>query len=147
MPLEQRVGAYAWLTGPDGRVLLTMVPPGYWASGRWHLPGGGVDFGEEPAQTLAREIVEETSQRAVLGPLAQITARHDPESTGPGGAPVDFHGISLIYDGTVPEPSELRIQDVGGSTSEVRWFTMDEIAGLTRTYAVEAAYHRHAGRG
>ena len=141
---EQRVGAYAWLTDPAGRVLLTMVPPGYWASGRWHLAGGGVDFGEDPARAVAREIVEETSQHAELGPLELITSHHDPRSTGPGGAPVDFHGIGLVYRGLVPEPGDLVIRDVGGSTSQVRWFDAAEIPGLPQTFVVLEAYRRFA---
>jgi len=32
--------------------------------GRWHLPGGGTDFGEQATDGLVREIAEETDQRA-----------------------------------------------------------------------------------
>jgi 8-oxo-dGTP pyrophosphatase MutT (NUDIX family) len=31
------------------RVLLTRVAPNYPGAGRWHLPGGGTDYGEQPA--------------------------------------------------------------------------------------------------
>ncbi|GAA4920610.1 ADP-ribose pyrophosphatase YjhB (NUDIX family) [Stackebrandtia albiflava] len=136
--LEQRVGAYAWLTDPAGRVLLTMIPEGYWAAGKWHLPGGGVDFGEQPEAGLLREIHEETSQRAVLTGLRRVVSRHDPDSITPDGRPSDFHGINLIWDGVVPNPSQLTIVDVGGSTSEVRWFEPADIPGLPKTVAVEA---------
>ena len=43
----------AWSTDPAGRVLLTLIAPGYPGAGRWHLPGGGTDHGEQPAAGLA----------------------------------------------------------------------------------------------
>ncbi|MFD0555497.1 NUDIX hydrolase [Stackebrandtia endophytica] len=138
MLLEQRVGAYAWLTRPDGKVLLTMIPPGYWAAGLWHLPGGGVDFGETPEEGLLREVYEETSQRAELTGLRGLVSRHDPESVTPDGRPSNFHGINIIWGARIEEETPLRILDVGGSTSDLRWFDVDEIADLPKTVAVEA---------
>ena len=44
----QRFGAYGLVTDPDSRVLLTLIAEGYPGAGRWHLPGGGTDFGEQP---------------------------------------------------------------------------------------------------
>ncbi len=136
--LEQRVGAYAWLTRPDGRVLLTMIPEGYWAAGRWHLPGGGVDFGETPEQGLAREVYEETSQQVRLRGLRGVASRHDPDSVAPDGRPSDFHGINIVWDAEVTHEVPLEILDVGGSTSDLRWFDVAEIEALPKTAAVEA---------
>ena len=48
----QRFGAYGYVTDPDGRVLLTLIADGYPGAGRWHLPGGGTDFGESPTDCL-----------------------------------------------------------------------------------------------
>lgn len=39
----------------DGQVLLSRF-----ADGRWTLPGGGVDFGEDPHDGVIREVDEET---------------------------------------------------------------------------------------
>jgi 8-oxo-dGTP pyrophosphatase MutT (NUDIX family) len=49
------VGAQAVIVGPDGRVLLQLRswPPG------WEPPGGHVGVGEDPAETVVRETVEE----------------------------------------------------------------------------------------
>ena len=137
--LEQRVGAYAWLTRGDGRVLLTMIPQGYWAAGQWHLPGGGVDFGETPEQGLMREIYEETSQRAELIGLRGVSSRHDTDSVTPDGRPSDFHGINIIWDAEVTEEAPLEIRDIGGSTSDLRWFDPSRIPALPKTPTVEAA--------
>lgn len=41
----------------DGKVMLVKESPNL--SGQWELPGGGIDFGEDPIQALRREIEEE----------------------------------------------------------------------------------------
>jgi len=51
----------------DGKILLIQDP----RSLRWELPGGGVEDGETPEQSLAREFVEETGAKPV-GPIAFI---------------------------------------------------------------------------
>src|SRR5439155_4973129 len=58
----QRFGAYGFVTDPAGRVLLTLIADGYPGAGRWHLPGGGTDFGESPTGSLLRELHEEAGQ-------------------------------------------------------------------------------------
>lgn len=136
---EQRVGVYAWLTDPAGRVLLTLVPEGYWAAGMWHLPGGGLDFGEAPASCLLREIYEETGQQAALGGLRQVGSRRNRKAQDDHSGAGDFHGIHIVYDAVVDDPTPLHILDEGGSTVEVRWFDPDEIAALPQTPAVADA--------
>ena len=49
----QRFSTYALATDPAGRVLLARIAPGYPGAGRWHLPGGGTDVGEAPADGAA----------------------------------------------------------------------------------------------
>jgi ADP-ribose pyrophosphatase YjhB (NUDIX family) len=59
------------LLAPDGRVLLFRhLLPDPWACDGWLTPGGGIDLGESPAETAARELAEETGHRftpAALG--------------------------------------------------------------------------------
>src|SRR4029450_7741012 len=86
----QRFGAYAVATDPDGRILLTQIAPGYPGTGRWHLPGGGTGHGEPPEEALARELIEETSQRGRVTGLLGASHRHDPAAIGPEGVPVDW---------------------------------------------------------
>ncbi|WP_248962942.1 NUDIX domain-containing protein [Sphaerisporangium perillae] len=61
-------GAGAFITDPDGRVLL--VKPNYRA--HWLWPGGHVDEGETPDQACAREIVEELGMALPVGRLLGV---------------------------------------------------------------------------
>jgi 8-oxo-dGTP diphosphatase len=64
-----KVGAAA-IVIRDGRVLLG-ERQGAHGEGTWAFPGGKVDAGEEPAETIARELEEETGLRALsIAPLA-----------------------------------------------------------------------------
>lgn len=49
-----RVSIKALILDTDGRFLLIKEDNGF-----WEFPGGGLDFGEEPADGLRREIHEE----------------------------------------------------------------------------------------
>lgn len=55
-----RVAAYALATRPDDSVLLVRASLASDVPGSWWLPGGGLDFGEDPADAVVREVREET---------------------------------------------------------------------------------------
>jgi ADP-ribose pyrophosphatase YjhB (NUDIX family) len=70
-PRRQRVAAYALLTrGND--VLLTRMSGLTRIPGRWTLPGGGVDHGEDPRAAVEREVYEENGQHLHVGTLADV---------------------------------------------------------------------------
>ena len=143
----QRFAAYAVATDPDGRVLLTRIADGYPGAGRWHLPGGGTDYGEQPAEALIRELVEETGQRGRLVELLGVASHRDAASLGPEGYPIDWHGVRAFYRVAVDVPAPPTVRDVGGSTSEARWFAPDEVRALPteRLTEVTAVAVRAAG--
>jgi len=128
----QRFAAYAVAVDPSGNVLLTRVSPGYPGAGRWHLPGGGTDYGESPSPALLRELREETGQQGVLGELLGAASHRDAAQIGPEGYPIDWHGVRVFYRVQVPEPSVPTVHDVGGSTSGARWFAPEELSALDR---------------
>lgn len=47
------------LRDADGRVLLAQRPAGKALAGKWEFPGGKVETGETPEQTIVRELREE----------------------------------------------------------------------------------------
>jgi ADP-ribose pyrophosphatase YjhB (NUDIX family) len=127
----QRFAAYAVATDPDNRVLLTRIADGYPGAGCWHLPGGGTDYGEEPGEALIRELVEETGQNGRLVELLGVASHRDAASLGPEGYPIDWHGVRAFYRVAVDHPVPPTVHDVGGSTSEARWFRPEELSALT----------------
>lgn len=123
VPPVQRPAAYACVVD-DGRVLLTRLSGG---EGLWTLPGGGIDPGEQPVDALVREVHEECGLPIVPGRLLGVDSRR---FTGhaPGGRLEDFHGIRLIWSGTVPTDVAPRVVEVGGSTDAAAWVPTDRLA-------------------
>ena len=121
-----RLGAYAVCVDDAARVLLCRIAAGYPAAGVWTLPGGGVEFGEDPNEAVLRELEEETGLVGTCeGVLGVRSRRFGPEETSNGA---DLHFVGIVYRVT-PDPGEIRIE-VGGSTDLAAWHTPDELAGM-----------------
>ena len=77
------------LIDADGRVLIAQRPEGKQLAGLWEFPGGKVEAGERPEESLIRELHEELGiavQEACLAPLT--FASHAYES---------FHLLMPLY--------------------------------------------------
>lgn len=61
------------LIDADGRVLVTQRPVGKDHAGLWEFPGGKIEAGELPEQTLVRELYEELSVEPCLDCLEPLT--------------------------------------------------------------------------
>jgi len=126
LPKVQRVAAYGLILR-DGQILLTRLASRISTDERWHLPGGGVDHGEEPRQALVREIREETGLAAEVGETARIYSAHRP-SMWRQGRRWDYQALRIVYDAWVPVDSpEPRVVEVDGSTVDVAWHPIAEV--------------------
>ncbi len=77
------------LVDPDGRVLIAQRPEGKSMAGLWEFPGGKIEPGERPEQSLIRELKEELGITVKPECLAPLTfASH----TYP-----DFHLLMPLY--------------------------------------------------
>src|SRR5512132_1958704 len=77
------------LVDADKRVLIARRPEGKALAGLWEFPGGKVERGERPEQTLIRELHEEIGiivQEACLAPLTFASHAYD-----------DFHLLMPLY--------------------------------------------------
>jgi ADP-ribose pyrophosphatase YjhB (NUDIX family) len=138
----QRFGAYGLVTDPAGRVLLTLIAEGYPGAGRWHLPGGGTDHGEQPVAALLRELAEEADQVGRVTALLDVSHRRNPAAPWRGGT-VDWHVVRALYRVEVDMPVEPRVTEAaGGSTADAGWFTRLEALRLPLTEVAAQALRR-----
>ncbi len=120
-----RLAAYAWCEQDDS-VLLTRVSPHGPGGGLWTLPGGGLDFGEDPAAAVTREVDEETGYDIELGDLLGIrSAVLEPEQTISGHR---VQTVGILYRGIV-SGGDLRIE-YEGSTDLAAWIPFGELDRL-----------------
>lgn len=77
------------LVDQDGRILLAQRPEGKSLAGLWEFPGGKVEQGETPEETLVRELDEELGITTKIACLAPLTfASHTYET---------FHLLMPLY--------------------------------------------------
>ncbi|MEU6033075.1 NUDIX hydrolase [Streptomyces tauricus] len=142
---ELRVAAYA-VCVRDGRILLArLVEKG--GGKRWTLPGGGMDHGEDPYDTVVREAEEETGYR--VEPLSLLGV-DSIKRTYPRrlGTDVDFHALRIVYETRVTG-GELR-HEADGSTDLAAWHPLDEVPALQRVGLVDvglALWRERPGTG
>ena len=130
-PRRQRVAAYALLRRGH-EVLLTRMSDHTRIPGRWPLPGGGIDHGEEPRAALVREVYEETGLHVEPGVLADVHSTHFTGARADGMVE-DYHGIHLIFRATIVPDShdvEPHVVEADSSTDLAAWVDVDEALRL-----------------
>jgi len=89
----------------------------------WWLPGGGIDFGEAPEDTLIREFHEETGlvvrQPALLGVTSDVRRRDNGDK---------IHTVRILFTVEL-DGGELR-HEVHGTTDHAAWFDLSELENL-----------------
>ena len=115
-----RLAAYA-VSITDGAVLLARIARGYPGESRWTLPGGGVEWGEHPEETLVREVHEETGFSVTRFSLLGINSRVFAASRHHAG----LHAVRMLYD--VPLAGEPSVTEVDGSVDAAVWMPLDDV--------------------
>jgi ADP-ribose pyrophosphatase YjhB (NUDIX family) len=133
---EQRVAAYGLAEAQDeDAVLLTRLARGV-HRGLWTLPGGGLSFGERPADAVVRETREETGLDVRVAELLDVDAERLVFERD--GQRVDGHPVRILYRVEVLGGT-LGVSEVDGSTADAAWWRRDAVdpAALT-PYAAAA---------
>lgn len=126
--LAVRVGGYALATRDhEGslEILLTRCGPDARFPGQWALPGGGIEWGEHPRDTVVREVAEETSLDSVPGPLLTSYARR----VAAKGSFPEGMAIGMIFAARVADGTPVLVEN-DGTSDLVAWHPMDALPEL-----------------
>ena len=111
------VGAAVVVLDPDHRLLMVERGPGSTQPGKWCIPAGYVDYGEEVREAAAREVLEETGLVVTVGEVLQVMSNfHDPGKLSVG---IWFTGEVL--------GGELV---AGDDATDAGWFQLDDLPEL-----------------
>jgi len=132
LEVRQRFAAYAVVTSERG-LLATEYSARTAALGRWGMPGGGIDPGEQPVAAVLREVMEETAQAVEIGELLAVQTSHW-VGRSPRDTLEDFQAVRLVYRGRCPEPREPEVLDQGGTTASARWVPVPSWRSLPWTH-------------
>jgi ADP-ribose pyrophosphatase YjhB (NUDIX family) len=121
--VRQRFAAYAVVMSSRG-LLATQYSDRTAVTGRWGMPGGGLDDHEPPSSAVLREVAEETSQEIILGELIRVQTSHW-VGRSPYGKVEDFHAVRLIYRASCPQPTDPVVLDEGGTTESAKWVPLE----------------------
>lgn len=127
---DPKVAAAVFIEQND-RVLLVQRAndPG---QGKWTLPAGFIDAGEDPASAAIREVEEETGLSIQIDRLIDVFPRRDD----------GMADIVIAYAGTV-RSGQLH---GGDDALDARWFTRDELPELIFYTAIKLVTHWAEGK-
>lgn len=108
-----------WARRDDGALCVLVIRRGWPPfEGRWALPGGHVDAGEETLAAAERELLEETGLTA---PALELVGAYAAPGRDPRGRYVTFAYTAVL---TGPPP----VAVAGDDATEARWWPVFELA-------------------
>jgi len=126
------VAAYAICVRDDQVLLARWI--GNDGRPEWTLPGGGMEHGEDPYDTVRREVHEESGYDIEVTGLLGVHSNRLRFSRRLGRT-VDHQGLRLVYEARVTG-GVLR-PEVGGSTDMAAWHPLADVPALNRVNLVD----------
>jgi len=120
-PVRTRVSAYA-IVVEDERLLLVRLSDAspIFTPGLWHMPGGGIDPGEQPVEALSRELQEETGLELADARLLDARTYAVRRNGVSWSLTALFYAVAL--KGGAPAVTE-----IDGSTDAVAWILLADL--------------------
>jgi len=119
-------GVTAVVINESGEVLLQRRSD----DGRWDMPSGILDPGEEPASAVVREVLEETGMQVIPERIVAVYSGPDYLTHYPNGDEVLF--LDIIF-ACKPVSGEPRVNDE--ESLEVRYFALDKLPPMSESRA------------
>jgi 8-oxo-dGTP diphosphatase len=113
---SSRPTASAFVLDEDGRILLARraYEPD---AGKWDVPGGFLEEGEDPVEGLRRELREEAAIEIDVGDFVGVFVDTYDDLPNPS------HVLNLVWEARIAEGEPTPDDDV----SELRWFPKDAL--------------------
>ena len=120
---ESRIGVYGVIIRDNKIALVRKAKGGY--KGKLDLPGGGIEHGETPIETLKRELKEEINGTVVDANLLDATSVNFKWQVNTDLIQ-DLHHIGILYEVKIAE-DKLK-EDADGLDSEgADWYIIDTL--------------------
>lgn len=141
--VRQRLAAYGIVRSSRG-ILATEFSRRTHVPGQWGLPGGGIEPGEDPAETVRREVWEETGQVVRVRGIVDLQSDHW-VGRAPNGIAEDFHAVRLVFVADCDDPTDPVVHDVGGTTSDARWVPVESWRSVHWSAGARSLLDKHVG--
>ena len=122
VPQSTRLACYALIRDEDDKILLCRLSKGIPHAGKWTLPGGGIEFGEDLKAGVKREVLEET------GLTVDVTRVLDAHSELYSYPDRQSQAVRILFEARV-RSGEIRFEE-DGSTDMCGFFSVAEIENM-----------------
>ena len=119
----QRVSACGLARDGDAVLMVQIGRSAYGDAGKWMLPGGGIEHGEDPKEAVVRAFSEQTGLIIQVDSLVDVGSDYRHLAGG-----IDFHGILIVYRVSVTG-GELRSEPDGAMLAPT-WVKPSELESL-----------------